>query len=344
MTGQALLAWLDGRGVAVWVRVERVRGSTPREAGAWMLVGEREASGTIGGGHLEFTAIADARALLRAGRRVAVRTVALGPSLGQCCGGTVELSFRRLDAAERGWIEQLAALEQDRHVGHARLATRLDPMAVPGAVTAAVAAVDAVAERRAGVAHSRLLDGPAGPGEFVSTLHWQPWHVWVFGAGHVGTALVQVLAALPAAVVWVDPREAPFPPVPPAGVRTLQADSPAHAVATVPAGADVLVMTHSHALDFDVCMAMLSRDDLGYCGLIGSATKAVAFARRFAHRGLDASRVARLHCPIGRRDVDPQRVALDKHPGAIALAVANELWQRRRRATLPEQEATWPGP
>ena len=113
--------WIErlGHERAVLVRVAATQGSAPREAGAWMAVFAQDVVGTIGGGHLEFEAIAQAQALLRddAPAGLLERRVALGPSLGQCCGGVVHLAFERLgvcDAAAR------AALRQ-----------RLSPLAMP---------------------------------------------------------------------------------------------------------------------------------------------------------------------------------------------------------------------
>lgn len=299
---------------AAWVRVERVRGSAPREPGASLLVLEDAAfEGTIGGGRLEFEAIALARRMLAGTGRVLQREFVLGASLGQCCGGAVALSLRRIDARERAWLERLVVLEHDG--GVAWLAT---------------------VEAGADAPHSRVDEGDAPvagdeAGRLVSRLESRPWHVWVFGAGHVGEALVQVLGTLPARVTWVDPRSDVFPASLPARVVALESDGPAHEVASIPPGADVLVLTHSHALDFDLCVALLARDDLGRVGLIGSATKAASFRARLARRGLDARRIARLQCPIGVRPGDPtQRDPLDRHPGAIAVSVAFDLWGRRR--------------
>ncbi len=95
-----LLRRLEGAD-AVLVRIGRTQGSAPREAGTWMAVFAEALVGTIGGGRLEHDAVADARALL-AGRAVeAERRVALGPSLGQCCGGVVWLRYERVDAGDR---------------------------------------------------------------------------------------------------------------------------------------------------------------------------------------------------------------------------------------------------
>ena len=118
---------------AVWVTVESTQGSAPREAGAWMAVfAEGPVIGTIGGGHLEFEAIALARSAL-AGEAIApTRRFALGPSLGQCCGGVVHLHFELLPPAQANWVRVRARLEAEAeaarlpvalfgggHVGHA---------------------------------------------------------------------------------------------------------------------------------------------------------------------------------------------------------------------------------
>jgi len=87
-------------GPAVRIIVSRVQGSGPREVGAWMAVFASGTVGTIGGGKLEFDAIADARALLAQQPVEAERRFALGPSLGQCCGGVVWLGYERLQPAD----------------------------------------------------------------------------------------------------------------------------------------------------------------------------------------------------------------------------------------------------
>jgi xanthine dehydrogenase accessory factor len=340
-----LAAHVRAGGRAVWVRVERVEGSAPREPGAAMRVdADGTIDGTIGGGHLEHDAIGLARRLLASGERVARCRRVLGASLGQCCGGVVELSLRVADARELGWIDALAALE--REGGTLWLETRADAGGGPHTVASGLEPV-AGAEARATPDATDPAARPAGtaaPGRdatelggrwrIVSRVEADPWTVWVFGAGHVGDALVRVLGTLPARVVMVDPRLEVAPAGWPPGAAVLASDSPAHEVAAIPAGADVLVMTHSHALDFDLCRALLARDDLGLVGLIGSYTKAASFRGRLARRGLSAERIARLRCPVGAMPADGRRAELDRHPGAIAVSVAFELWQHRRARTL----------
>ncbi|RYF37558.1 MAG: xanthine dehydrogenase accessory protein XdhC, partial [Comamonadaceae bacterium] len=85
-------------GVIVWVHA--AQGSVPREAGTWMGVFSDAVVGTIGGGQLEFAAIAEARRRLAGGQGTALQRVALGPSLGQCCGGVVELRYELVTRAD----------------------------------------------------------------------------------------------------------------------------------------------------------------------------------------------------------------------------------------------------
>jgi xanthine dehydrogenase accessory factor len=308
---------------AIWVRVESVRGSAPREPGASMLVHARLEEGTIGGGHLELEAIAQARRMLASGERVAGADFVLGAALGQCCGGAVELSLRRIDARETAWIEALRPL--DREAGTVWLDTRVGVGGAPHTL--------ASSERPAGVPQGAPNCAAGTAPRRISRVDGAPWNVWVFGAGHVGEAVVRVLATLPLCATWVDPRENRFPAGLPANVSVLESDSPAHEVAAIPSGADVLVMTHSHGLDFELCLVLLAREDLGLVGLIGSETKAASFRARLARRGVGTEALARLQCPIGTapRGIGG-RHRLDRHPGAIAVAVGFDLWERRRAA------------
>ena len=84
---------------AVMVSVETANGSTPREAGALMLVSQTAIHDSIGGGQLEYMAIDRARQMLRGGEDESAMDVGLGPEIGQCCGGRVTLALRRVDAA-----------------------------------------------------------------------------------------------------------------------------------------------------------------------------------------------------------------------------------------------------
>jgi xanthine dehydrogenase accessory factor len=243
-------AWLAAGRPATVVEVIAHRGSVPRERGTRMLVTGDEVVGTIGGGHLEWQAIAEARA----GRRDDW-AVALGPSLGQCCGGALTLRFRPLSA------ELLAA------------------WAVPAP-------------------------------RFALQLH---------GAGHVGRAIVRLLADIDCTVTWVDARDAEFPASLPPQVDARCVDAPEAEVDTAAAGSVFLVLTHSHELDLRITEAILRRGDFGFLGLIGSATKRARFVHRFEARGIPPEVLARLTCPIGLPGVT------GKAPAELAVAVVAQL-------------------
>lgn len=271
-----LRAWLDAGEAAMAVRVDAVRGSTPREAGALLLVTARETAGTIGGGQLEYLATDRARALLRDGAAGEAMDVSLGAEIGQCCGGRVRLDLRRTDAA------LLAALADE--------------------------------EAAASAARPSVL---------------------VFGAGHVGRALVAALRLLPVRIAWIATRPDAFETDAASDVaQIVAADALEATVAAAPAGSACIVLTHSHALDALITAAALARDDLAYVGLIGSATKRLRFERAFRAEGLSEARIARLVCPIGG-------ALRDKRPAVIAALTAAEVLRAlaAHRATLDARHA-----
>lgn len=245
------LDWLAALGAAraagtpcVLVTIAASRGSAPREAGAKMLVHhDGSFAGTIGGGRLEHRALARAAELIAAGAAAPVlERIALGPALGQCCGGEVTLL--------------------------------LEPFA--------------------GVA----------------------LRVALFGAGHVGRAVVEVLSGLPIALDWIDSRPGVFPADLPQGMRAIHADPPQDEVADLVPGSAVVIMTHGHDLDLSIAAAAIARGVFPYVGVIGSETKAARFRARLDQRGLDP---AKLRCPIGIPGLHT------RHPRAVAIALAAEL-------------------
>ncbi len=298
----------------------------PRAVGAFMRVDAQTVDGTVGGGHLEFQAIARARDWLRSPdvmgyapadmRRVDASDIErdhaatsssnahpwplswrqrcpLGPSLGQCCGGVVWLDYVWIasDADWRPW------------------AGRLAPPRLP---------------------------------------------VAVFGGGHVGTALIRALAPLPFAVRWIDSREG-FSSEPsaalvqdrlPGVVEREEIDPVEDAVAGLPEGTRVLIMSFSHAEDLQVVRACLTRNrmaaegegasgaesgackppespavtlSLPFIGLIGSKTKWARFRHRLTDYGFDDQALAQVTCPIGLPGI------AGKEPEVIAASVAAQL-------------------
>ena len=265
LTPLSLLAQSLSYGPAVLVSVVAAQGSVPREVGAWMAVFAQHQVGTIGGGQLEWQATALARQALQGDASLPLRQrMALGPSLGQCCGGAVELNF-----------EAVAA--HDLPLLRSRLEPDLKPVAL-------------------------------------------------FGGGHVGRALVEVLSRLPFALRWVDSRDEVFPADLPEQVVCEHSDPVQAAVADLQPHSQVLIMSFSHAQDLDVVAACLKRlrlrNDLPFIGLIGSATKWATFQRRLQEKGFADEEIQRITCPIGVPGIS------GKQPEVIAVSVAAQLLEQ----------------
>jgi xanthine dehydrogenase accessory factor len=153
--------------------------------------------------------------------------------------------------------------------------------------------------------------------------------VLLFGAGHVGRALVLALAPLPFAVRWIDSREDAFPVHRPSNVAPVLTPNPEAEVARAPAGALVLVMTHDHALDLAITAAAL-QCPFPFVGLIGSDTKRARFERRFRELAIPEERIAVLACPVGLSGI------AGKEPAVIAASVAAQLLLERERLASPQ--------
>ncbi|WP_429475649.1 xanthine dehydrogenase accessory protein XdhC [Paraburkholderia atlantica] len=161
-----------------------------------------------------------------------------------------------------------------------------------------------------------------------------PMHLVLFGAGHVGHALVHLLGNLPCVVQWVDERDELFPDETPPNVQVEATDTPDAIVDAAPPGAWFLVMTHNHALDFSLAARIMRRRDFSYFGMIGSKTKRVKFERRLLERGVELERLAEMTCPIGVEGI------VDKAPAAIAIAVCAQLLRLRTRQAASQIRAT----
>jgi xanthine dehydrogenase accessory factor len=280
---QRLLASED----AVVVSIASTQGSVPREAGTWMAVLPHELIGTIGGGHVEFEAIAEARALLKDRSLASAgyeKRYVLGPSLGQCCGGVMVIHYQKYSCLG----SEYAGYSQKTPKNVA-----FQPFPQP---------------KRQSVA--------------------------LFGGGHVGKAIVNILSTLPMQVMWVDSRDEIFPldniAKLPSNVVCEHSDPVQAAVsdlATIPAGSHVLIMSFSHAEDLDIVAACLLRQrtvsDLPFIGLIGSKTKWATFKHRLQDRGFSEAELAHVTCPIGVEGIK------GKEPEVIAVAVAAQLLSMR---------------
>jgi xanthine dehydrogenase accessory factor len=314
--------FLTEHGAAVLVTLAKVQGSSPREPGARMMVRpDGRFSGTIGGGALEWLALAEAQSMMSGAGAVYRRLdKALGPELGQCCGGRVLVTLERLGAGDLGWVGRLAAAER---------AGSFTTIAEPEHPTArTTASPDLIPP---GVRYGQLADG-----RIVERFGVDTTALYLFGAGHVGQHLVLALAPLPFTVTWIDPRAGAFPSHMPANVTCRVGNEPVRLLDQAPDGAFVAIMTHSHALDLDVAAAALKAKRFPYVGLIGSGTKRARFVSTLRQIGLATGDIGRLICPIGLTEIQ------DKAPASIAASIAAQLLVRREAvgatiATAPER-------
>ncbi|KMK66099.1 xanthine dehydrogenase accessory protein XdhC [Puniceibacterium sp. IMCC21224] len=298
----ALTAAVAAHGTVARVVIAEVAGSSPREVGASLLVWRGGQSGTIGGGALEFAAAARALNVSGFSRH------ALGPDLGQCCGGAVTLLTEQYTADTlpdgRG---QTLVIRGDGSM----------PLAV-----------------------KRLIDRARAQGQRPAPQRLQSWmiepittpqtHLWIWGAGHVGRAVVDVLHPLPVfALTWIDTAPDRFPAAPPPCVTCLPATDPVRAVSLAPKTAHHLILTYSHEIDLALCHALLSHG-FGFAGLIGSDTKWARFRSRLRNLGHSDAEIFRICCPIGQK-------SLGKHPQAIAVGVAATLLNSQNT----KDGATW---
>lgn len=316
----------------VLVTVASVEGSAPREPGAKMLVTRYAQHDTIGGGHMEMRACELAREILAGDEQYRLERFALGPSLGQCCGGVVHLAFERIAPVLHTTYSALAERYADRLDCWRLVAldASMSPVLVDhtgqcivGALPSGLAAFDRALP-------CRLMKDDQGQRWLIDPCRARRPRLVLFGAGHVGAALIRALAELPCDVTWVEERDDMFPDSLPDNVRVEATDTPEAVVDEAPPDSSYLVLTHSHALDQRLAEAILRRPDAGWFGLIGSKTKRMQFEHRLRERGIAQERLAHMVCPIGITGIN------GKAPAVIAASVCAQLlqvWEAQERAS-----------
>lgn len=281
-----------------------------------MLISPDEFWGTIGGGQLEFQVIKQARALMeQTGIDALVQDYPLGPLLAQCCGGHVRILIERFDSRDIAWLARVAIAVE---TGQAVKFEREFKGAVSTRKVATIAKTpprDRLTVRTLSGEDNIPIKAVLGITEWI-TSDLPP--LYLFGAGHVGTALVRVLGNECFACHWYDERE-DF-------VRDDRGPKLLTDVESVidaaPPNSLYVIFTQSHDLDYRILRTVLTRGDSLYCGVIGSATKRSRFVRRLERDGLEERDIAHLTCPIGRHLGDG---LIDKTPTAIAIGVAYEV-------------------
>ena len=308
--------WIDAgldcvhrRQRAVLAMVTDERGSAPRDAGSWMLLTKDSVLGTIGGGELERTLIEAARAMLEGGgtwSRAPVQC-ALGPDMRQCCGGVVQVLLEPIDAGAAQWLAK--AQQQLALTGHVQIAFDSAACEISPVVNTDDTLIDALS-----------------PGIITLSFQENRPRLALFGAGHIGRALCTIASQLPIRITVFDARPDQCAQVPEAANLCVDKRfDPVDGAQQLQNHEAALVMTHSHALDYDLCRILLRRSDLVYTGLIGSESKSRRFRKALRKDGLHDLELARLTSPIGKHGPD------GKEPGVIAMSVLNEIltvWQR----------------
>ena len=332
-------------GVIVRVSLIQADGSTPCEIGAAMTIAAETFAGTVGGGALEQEALKAARKMLseHAGGNVApwrrtVRDYPLGPSLGQCCGGYVRLLFEVMSAPE---LAEITDTLTDVSEGEKVLALR----PLKSGLT-----LQFCRHRKEDHDGWPLPVRRAVRDMMSGTRPWTPvltadWYIeplgsvhtplFLYGAGHVGRAVVKALEGLAFDIYWVDIAANRYPEEISPAVHQLIAGNPSDIVPHTPGGAFHVVMTFSHTLDFDICRAVLAKGDFTYLGVIASKTKRARFVRRLVESGLSEATVSQLHAPIGLAGLS------GKEPAIIAVSLAADLLirlqEKQSKASAPEE-------
>ena len=338
---QRLCELIDLDRMVVRVSIIKSEGSAPREVGSYMTVSENSFFGTIGGGALEFKALRKARELLRANlgkgqmpwRRV-ISDFSLGPSLGQCCGGAVQLLFESLGPSE---IKQITSLRERGRILVRPLQSGEPwevieelrnehsnwPLPVEGCV-------------REYLSGARQLKAVVVGDWYIEPLKVETQPLFLYGAGHVGRAVVKAFEGLPFKIYWVDTEPSRFPDVISMGIEKIVSQDPAEVCQYAPPGTWHVVMTYSHAIDFRVCFAVLKKDTFGYLGVIASKTKRARFAKRLRAGGVSDAAIARLHAPIGLEGLE------GKEPPIIAVSLAADFLYRLQniesQAEMPHRD------
>ncbi len=279
------------------VLIVSTKGSTPRETGTRMLVWDKGQQGTIGGGALEYKILNICRNRLADGNQNPhIISQPLGPGLGQCCGGHIKFVLEYFN-------KDLLKSIKEKNLNQSVYSRPI--------------------EKGAGTKETYKYTQSEGlsvitKGWLSETLIEKKKQLWIFGSGHVGTAIVGLVSNLPSIeITWIDFHEERFPKQIPEGVNKIVAPNPEQLTKYAPQDGLFLVLTHSHDLDLKIMEGLL-RKDFSYLGLIGSKTKWSRFQQRLVSLGLSQESLDKVKCPIGDRE-------LGKHPWQIAIGVSTEL-------------------
>ena len=269
------------------------KGSAPRKANAHMFVTENHIFGSIGGGQLEYQITSICRehlaTLKKFGREV--RKFALGPSLGQCCGGSVNALIEYFHYSD---IIEIRKLEQARNLIHELLT---DKFPYEGN-------------------QSLSLDEKKF---FQEQIIDTKTDLFIWGAGHTGREIISSTKSLPLTRYWIDISRERFPNIIDDDVNAIWIKDPTRLINNFPDGGIHLILTHSHALDLAIIQSLLKDNRFYKLGLIGSKTKKVRFRTQLVKAGFSLNDIEQIICPIGLPEITGDE------PFRIALSVAGQI-------------------
>ena len=286
------------------ISVIKVSGSTPREVGARIILDDAgRFGGSIGGGNLENSSIQQAQKMLSLNtQNIHIEKHLLGPNMGQCCGGAVTTMIETFTPQQLPEIKILTTTEVNNSF------TTIGDIGTHHVTRKVTSNTEDI--------------GLTNNHKIIETFGQNPTPIYLFGAGHVGKALMLHLANLPFQVTWIDSRKSEFPKATPPNFTLIHLNQPHKALAQTPDNAQLLILTHNHDLDFDIAQTALQMNRFAYIGMIGSKTKRARFISKFKKQGLTQQQINQLICPIGLPNIK------SKNPKVIAVSVVAELLTR----------------
>ena len=300
--------YIKSHGKIARVLILKTFGSAPRDEGTTMLIWDSGQFGTIGGGELEYQVTQLAKKIIIDNKGSRIKKFSLGPDMGQCCGGAVELLIEILDETKVKFISvddgffARPVFKNEKSLNVQALIKSYRNKSVP-------------------------IKTSFKDGWLFEPVTKEKELIWIYGAGHVGTAIANILSKLSQfSVTCIDTSQDRYPDNFPKTVAKLITKNPAQIVQYAPSETHHLILTYSHALDLEICHQLLQHN-FATAGLIGSKTKWARFKKRLNELNYTFEQINRIICPIG----EP---SFGKSPYEIAIGVASMLLDKEKNIKL----------
>ena len=310
---QKTTEYIKSHGKIARVLILKTFGSAPRDEGTTMLIWDSGQFGTIGGGELEYQVTRLAKKIIINNKGSRIKKFSLGPDMGQCCGGAVELLIEILDETKMKFISvddgffARPVFKDEKSLNVQALIKSYRNKSVP-------------------------IKTSFKDGWLFEPVTKEKELIWIYGAGHVGTAIANILSKLSQfSVTCIDTSQDRYPDNFPKTVEKLITKNPAQIVQYAPSETHHLILTYSHALDLEICHQLLQHN-FATAGLIGSKTKWARFKKRLSELNYTFEQINTIICPIG----EP---SFGKSPYEIAIGVASMLLDKKNTLNLANKEA-----